>query len=65
MAIRQFIAGQLAVAAKAVANDRSKEKTAVVINQGRRKLAEWIKPKEDVQPVQIRINTMISSLVTR
>lgn len=48
MAVRQFIAKQLATAAKAVESDRSKEKAAAAVIDGRRKLANWISPDKCV-----------------
>lgn len=44
MAIRQAVAKQLIAAAKAVANDKSKENAAKAITIARFKLAGWIAP---------------------
>ena len=44
MAIRQSIAQQLAVAAQAIANDKSKENAGKAIIIARLKLANWIAP---------------------
>jgi hypothetical protein len=44
MAIRQSIAQQLAVAAQALANDKSKENAGKAIIIARFKLANWIAP---------------------
>jgi hypothetical protein len=44
MAIRQAVAQQLAAAAKAVANDKSKENAGKAIVIARLKLASWIAP---------------------
>lgn len=45
MGIRQKLAVGLAVASKALAEDQSKEKLQVQIDQARYKLADWIAPK--------------------
>ena len=59
MAIRQFVAKQLANASNAVANDKSKEKAQAAVKEGRRKLANWISPDKcestTVQMVQVRV----------
>ena len=44
MAIRQAVAQQLAVAAQAIANDKSKENAGKAIVIARLKLANWIAP---------------------
>ena len=45
MGIRQKLALSLAIASKAIAEDQSKEKLQVQMDQARHKLANWIAPK--------------------
>jgi len=45
MGMRQKLAVGLAVASKALAEDQSKEKFQVQVDQARYKLANWIAPK--------------------
>lgn len=45
MGIRQKLAISMAMAAKALAEDQSKEKFQVQMDQARYKLANWIAPK--------------------
>jgi hypothetical protein len=45
MGIRQKLAVGLAIASKALAEDQSKEKFQVQVDQARRNLANWITPK--------------------
>jgi hypothetical protein len=56
MAIRKAIANKLSKLAKSVEQDRSKENTAAAIKDGRRKLANWIAPKE---PGIYRVNVSV------
>ena len=55
MAVRQFVAKQLAAAAVTVANDKSKEKTAAAVKDVRRRLARWISPDKPVSMVKVSV----------
>ena len=46
MAIRQALAAKLLLLANAIEQDTSKEKLQAKIIVGRRKLADWIEPKQ-------------------
>jgi hypothetical protein len=46
MAIRQALAAKLLSLANAIEQDTSKEKLQAKILVGRRKLADWIEPKQ-------------------
>ena len=48
--LRKALAAALIVAATAVTKDQSKEKMIEVVKDGRRKLANWIQPK-DTRPI--------------
>ena len=48
--LRKALAAALIVTAAAVTKDQSKEKMIEVVKDGRRKLANWIQPK-DTRPI--------------
>ena len=48
--LRKALAAALIVAATAVTKDQSKEKMIEALKDGRRKLANWIEPK-DTRPI--------------
>lgn len=58
MPVRKFISKQLTTAAKAVAEDRSKEKVGKAITDGRRKLANWISPDNNTTVSMVRVRVI-------
>jgi hypothetical protein len=48
--LRKALASALILTAAAVTKDQSKEKMIAVVQDGRRKLANWIQPK-DTRPI--------------